>query len=43
MDFSKMQNKKIYEFVLSTTEASSDLKNALQSILRRAIEESSQF
>jgi hypothetical protein len=43
MDFSKMQNKKIYEFVLSTTEASPDLKNALQSILRRAIEEPSQF
>lgn len=38
MDFSKLQNKKIYEFVLSSNEATPDLKNALQSILRKAIE-----
>ncbi len=43
MDFSKLQNKKIYEFVLSSTQPSPDLKNAIQSVLRRAIEEPSQF
>jgi hypothetical protein len=43
MDFSKMQNKKIYEFILSSVEASQDLQNALQSILRRAIEEPCHF
>lgn len=43
MDFSKQQNKKIYEFILSSTEPSADLKSAFQSIVRRAIEEGSQF
>lgn len=37
MDFSKLPTKKIYEFILSSTEPSSELKIALQSILRRAI------
>jgi hypothetical protein len=43
MDFTKLQNKKIYEYVLSRSDASSDLKNGLQSILRKAIEEPSHF
>lgn len=37
MDFSKLQAKKIYEFILSSNQPSSDLKSALQSIVRRAI------
>jgi len=43
MDFSKLQNKKVYEFVLSSTEPSSELKNAIQSILRKAIDEPAHF
>ncbi len=38
MDFSKLQSKKIYEIILSSTESSVELKSALQSIVRRAIE-----
>lgn len=43
MEFNKLSAKKVYEFILSAKESSSQLREAILSLLRRAIDSPEHF